>query len=109
MTIKQIKQLAIKSGCKKYNNFDIEIPTCNGYYFGFLDGFNANLNNGDIFVKWDLILQKDLGKNITYDRNVLIEILNDFKYIQHIHCRKCNALIINDIGDSLCAECWSKT
>jgi hypothetical protein len=22
-------------------------------------------------------------------------------------CKKCNCEIINDVGDSLCAECWS--
>ena len=36
----------------------------------------------DIIEKWELILQKDLDNNISYGRNVLIEMLNDFKSLQ---------------------------
>lgn len=32
-----------------------------------------------IIKKWELILQKDSEKDITYGRNVLIEMLDDFK------------------------------
>jgi len=35
-----------------------------------------------IIKKWELILQKDSEKDITYSRNVLIEMLNDFKQEQ---------------------------
>jgi len=33
----------------------------------------------NIIKKWELILEKDKGKDITYGRKVLKEILNDFK------------------------------
>lgn len=33
----------------------------------------------EIIKKWELILQQDIGKNIAYDRNVIAEIISDFK------------------------------
>ena len=33
----------------------------------------------EVFEKWEIILNNDFGKNIVYDRNVLNEILDDFR------------------------------
>lgn len=35
----------------------------------------------EVINKWETILLKDLGKNITYDGKVLHEMLNDFKRV----------------------------
>ena len=32
-----------------------------------------------VIKKWETILKKDLGRDIVYDREVLIEMLTDFK------------------------------
>ena len=35
----------------------------------------------EIIKKWEAILKQDKGKNITYDRNVLRNMLDDFKEV----------------------------
>lgn len=53
-----------------------------------------------IIKKWEIILQQDCDKEITYGRSVLIEMLNDFK-------SEVKKLNLPNVSNAKHTVCWS--
>jgi len=57
-----------------------------------------------VIKKWELILKQDKDKNITYDRNILKEILTDIKQVNEANTsvEKCT---LHNVSQRFCGTC----